>query len=347
MKRAVILFVLGGGLLLPAWAQEKPAPDPLDGAREARDTAEDLEILRALNAVGLTNTQLQRLLPVLEDAQRRLRQRDAADAAEIQDLQSALAAERRQALAGGQVTTPMEERYRQLVAAQGRRRQELVDERARAIHRTLVGSVSAPQLAQMVETSGQLARERRRAEWQAQANRFQGGPFRPGGAALDRLRDLPPAQWDQLRQAVAGGNIERMAPFLRQLIPEGRGLRGMAQPGGPGGPGPAGRRGGPGPGRPRIDLNNPQVRSAIGAMLDLAEQARSLPAPDYAAQRSTLAAGLADRFLSTMQTIRRTSGEPQVAQQEQDDDLRQFIIRYLLSSRAPVVIREKLGVPRG
>jgi hypothetical protein len=324
MVRGVLVAGLSVSLLLPTLAANAQggaaAPDLPKVTQEIRDAQEDLILVRALAALKLTATQLRQLLPTLQMAQDKLKAQDAADATKLKAHQAALEAALKQALAGSQVPAKAEENYRQSLQSIQTARAKLRTDLVASIRTVLKRVLSQQQQAMMAAAGQDMAWFERAMSWQAQAASGQGqGPLGFMTGTLDRIRDVPPAEWDRTKEQYAqrfgGGGFGRGGPG-----------------GGPGGGGPGGD--GPGGNAPPQDpQRQAQAQARMAQFLQVAEQVRGMPPDQYAAQRFNLASQL-------MRNMGRGgpggNEDPEVA-------ISRFIERYLLSSRIVAVAREKSG----
>jgi len=279
-------------------------------AQAALTASEDVALLKALTSLGLNRDQMTELLPALQGAQTRLTELDSKEGAKLAAWQSALQQARRDLLAGTGSGSRASEQFSlaQWTAAQNRTR--LRADLVSSLRAALDKILTPAQTAQMVQSGQAALLAQRTAGWRGGGRGGPGGWGGPGG----------------------GG-------------PGGPG-------GGPGGPGGPGGGGGPSGRLDRIremspaefqdfsqrqadrmgGLTSSRYQQYVGFM----NQVRDMPHAQYLLQRDQLAA----------QSFGRGGFGPAGA--SNDEAIAAFVERYLLSPRAPIVVRDRLqGQERG
>jgi hypothetical protein len=310
-------FMLAVG---PARAQNPPpaAPDPAKVTVEVSETQEDILLIRVISALKLTTGQMMRLIPTLESAQTKLKAQDVADAKDLKARQTGLEAARKQVLAGGAAAGPRAEQdYQQTLVAIQKRRATLRASLVQMIRRALTGLLTQEQMEKMAQVGQEMQFLQRQAQWMAQAQSGDGGggPLAGMTRMMDRMRDVPPAEWEKAKTDMA----QRMAG----------GGGGFGGPGGPGGPGGGGGRGGRGGNN---QARQQQQMARMQNFMQMADQVRSLPSDQYESQKFSIAGKLFQNM--------RGGG-----QQSPDDAINGFIDRYFLSPRIVPAMKDKSGVP--
>jgi hypothetical protein len=312
-------------LILPAAAQREEAA-PTGASPEVATLLEDVAVLRAVNPLRLTGTQLAALVALLEAGAAQ------AGAAETADVPAWIAASRTlkqaipQAAAGAPTTTADAELAR--VEGAARSKVEAARRKTRDEVRALLQKALSPaQMAALVAAGRAEIVARRMA-------RLEDGDARMldrYGRQLDRLREVAPAEYARERQrfagqiaALPGGGVIR-----RENRVENR----------------AGRGGGTRDGlrieqeriarrtqrmETREQLADPARRAQYQQALATADQIRAMAPALYARQRGQLS-------LQMLQTMTQTRAQSSSTEEATNT----FIERYLLSPRAPIVLNER------
>jgi hypothetical protein len=212
-----LLLIGGGGTPRFAWGgggAAEPA-DPGAAARETLTAAEDVTVLNSVNPLRLTAAQIQELLPHLRGAQNRLREQEAADTRSLAGLKEMLMQARRQLMTEGATASSAEQQVSLNRQSAAQRQAQLRRDLVASLRRQITTSLSASQQAQIVARGRQLmGAERATAVQQSRLTWPGGGAGGPGtgglgpgggqGRMLDRLRDLPQEQFDQMAPRMAG-----------------------------------------------------------------------------------------------------------------------------------------------
>jgi hypothetical protein len=297
------------GTELPT-APSTPAAQGNDpAAQEALTASEDVAVLKALAPLGLTRTQLSDLLPALQGAQAKLAELDSKEAAKMAAWHGTLEQARRDLLSGKGNGARASDQFALVQWGAAQKRASLRSDLVSSLQATLEKILTPAQAAQVVESGQAALLAQRMAGWRAGAAGGRGGWGGPGGF---------------------GG-------------PGGPG--GAGNPGGPGGV----RGGGPGGEMDRVREMSPAdfqqyAQRRAGRMggesspqfqqyMTFMNQVRDMPHSQYLLQRDQLAA----------QALRQGRGGFGAALAGNEDEAtKAFVDRYLLSQRAPVVVRDRL-----
>lgn len=306
---AAMVAVCGPGTAQTAVTGEPSAPlsAPAGGAssgsaaHETVTAAEEIAIARALAPLQLSHAQLAQLLPVLESAQAKLADLEQKEQARLNGHGAALEQARRDVLAGKGTGTRALEQFELARTTAAQRRAGLRTELVSSLRRALTTILTAPQSAQIAQSGQAVVMAQRMA---ARPGREGGGFGGPGG------RGGFGGRGGAGREGGGTGNpmvdrldrIRAMSPAeFQEFLQRGPGRGGR------------GRRG--------------ERDSAQAArMTALMNQVRSMPHSQYLLQRDQLAA--------QMMGGRGPGGatDPEAASNA-------FVDRYLLSPRAPAVVR--------
>jgi hypothetical protein len=339
-----VTAVLAATLVAPVAAQESQGTVPPAGTLELTVTLDDVTILRAVNGLHLTAAQMSPLVQRLEASVARIRQAGQGDAAAWTAATRALRQAIPQASSGAPTGAADAELARVQQLARGK--QDAAQEQSRTEVRALLEQNLTPaQKAALLKMGRDEMVQRRLARLETDdLNRIE-----RMGRELDRLREASPQEYTQARQrfAMQMANLPGWWDVGRQ---NGTGSAGA--PGGQGGNRAARGGNGGGQGGNRGDglvteqrrlrlqqqrqdaqaqLADPARRAQMRQFQMLADQVRALPQQTYAQRRTQLAAQL---YQSQSQTLAQTAAP--------DEAMDAFIDRYLLVSRAPVVLAERL-----
>jgi hypothetical protein len=315
-------------LILPAAAQREEQA-PTGASPEVATLLEDVAVLRAVNPLRLTGTQLAALVALLEAGAAQ------AGAAEAADVPAWIAASRTlkqaipQAAAGAPTTTADAELAR--VEGATRSKVEAARRKTRDEVRALLQKALSPAQMAALDNAGRAEIAARRMA------RLEDGDARMldrYGRQLDRLREATPAEYARERQrfagqiaALPGGGVIR-----RENRVENRAGR-------------TGARGGERDGlrieqeriarrtqrmETREQLADPARRAQYSQALATADQIRAMAPALYARQRGQLS-------LQMLQAMNQTRAQSASAEEATNT----FIERYFLSPRAAIVLRER------
>jgi hypothetical protein len=327
---------LAAALVLPVAAQRADEEGaPVGATAETTALLEDVAVLRAVNPLQLTAAQLSALLPRLEAGAAQVRQAEAADVtawiAAARSIRQAIP----QAAVGGPVTAADSELARVEAATRGN--VEAARRRTRDEVRALLEpSLSAAQMAALI-TAGRQELAARRME------RLEEGDLRMVdryGRQLDRLREASAQEYAQERRRFAGQVADLPDAGRASWVGSRAGRVGGATPRGP-------QRDGLQIEQERLQrrellaetrqqLADPARRAQYNQALATADRIRAMAPALYARQRNQLS-------LQLLQTV--SQSRAQTASTE--EAINAFIERYLLSPRAPVVLKERLQAMTG
>lgn len=345
-RHSWMALALAVAVVAPVWAQEADeAPEAAATPPAVAATLEDVTILRALAPLKLTARQLAPLVERLEAGAARVKELEAADALAWVTAARTIRQAIPQAASGAPSLAADTELARIQLATRGKvevvRRQTRDDVRA-----LLEKSLTPAQLAALVASGKtQIARER--------LSRLEEGDMRRVdwfGRELDRLREASQREYPQARRrfAMQMANL----PGWWEIGQDNR-MGNRAGRGGAPGEGAVPAPGVAHDGRARTQdglqreqerlrrqeqrtqtrelLADPARRAQYQQFLTTADQIRAMAPALYEKQRAQLS-------LQLLQTMTRTRA--QTASNE--EALNAFIERYLLSPRAPIVLKERL-----
>ena len=286
----------------PATPSSPPARALAAAAEEALTASEDVAVLKALAPLQLTRTQLSDLLPALQSAQAALTEGEAKEAAKLAARQSSLEQARRDLLAGKGNGGRASEQFALAQWSAAQRRVGARADLVSSLRAALEKILTPAQAAQMAESGQAALLAQRMAGWRGGGPGGWGGSGRPGSGA-------------------------------------------RSGSGGPGGPGGGG--GGPGGRLDRIREMSPadfqefsqrqadrfggQTSPQFQQYVTFMNQVRDMPHSQYLLQRDQLAA----------QSFGR-GGFGAGAAGNNEEAIKAFVDRYLLSPRAPIVVRDRL-----
>jgi hypothetical protein len=339
MRVLWLTTALAAVLVLPAPAQqERSERAPAGATPELAALLEDVTILRGVNPLQLTSAQLSALVQRLEVAAAQARQAEAADVPAWQAATRSIRQAIPQVAAGAPAGPADTEFARVQVAARGKletRNRQTRDE----LRALLQQALSASQLAALV-TAGRAELVNRRMA------RIEEGDLRMVdrfGRQLDRLREASPAEYAQERRRFASQIAD--LPGWEQIGRENRTGNRAGRDGG-------GARGAQSRDGLRIEqerlrrreqrtetrqqLADPARRAQYNQALATADRIRGMAPALYAQQRGQL----------SLQILRATN-QTRAQTATPEEAMNAFIERYLLSSRAPVVLKERLGALAG
>lgn len=300
---AALLSAAPAAIAQPAPAG--PPPDLTRATQELREAQEEVLLLRLLTALKLSDEQMRRLLPTLQAAQDKLKAQDASDAATMKPHQAALEAARQQVLGGQLGVTRAEQAFQQALQLMQTRRAKMRADLIVSVKATFSRSLTPEQLASAVSVGNEIQMLEMQMRMQATGGEDR-GPVAGITRTLDRIRDIPPADWEKAK-----------ADFAQRFSGGGReGDRGRGGPGGGGGQED-----------PRRAKAMQERMQAFGQM---SEQVRGMSVQDYQAQRTSIAS----KMMSSM--MRGFGGA-----QNPEEALTRFVDRYLLSPQMVPAIREK------
>jgi hypothetical protein len=271
-------------LAVPSRAQQAAGPvapevDPraAQAVRDAGDVLQELRLTRAFAAARLTPGQATQLASVLEQAQARLAQVDAQEAAAVNALKTSADQARQEALSGKVPPTTVDTRYANALALYATRRRHVRDELVVILRGQLNKTLRAEQLTALEQAS-------------EAARLASSGAAMPGGGpaagllrALDALRDIPVEQWPQARPQVAA-----------QLAGFGR---------------PFGRLGGPPGAAPAAP--DPATQQQLARTLALVDRVHAMSPQEYEQARPGLASQLSQQVAQQMARARGEDVSPE------------------------------------
>lgn len=218
----VAIAILGAlAVILPLTAgaaPTTPAPSPSSAAIEAATAAEDVAVLKALAAVGLTRSQLAQLLPSLRGAQERLTEFEAQEGAKLATHRAPLEQARQDLLAGKGSGLRAQEQFRIALTTLARRRAGVRTEIVSSLRRTLDTILTPTQSASLVESGQAVLQGQRIAGWRGTPVRSGTSSSRGLSGRLDRIRRMSPAAFEQDADRAAARMGGRGSAQFRQYL---------------------------------------------------------------------------------------------------------------------------------
>jgi hypothetical protein len=321
---------LAAALALPAAAQAPPGGTGANGpavagatasavtpdtARvTAAEAAEDLALARVLAGVRLTPAQMERLLPVLESAQKQLGEAEAAARAAVAVPQPRLQETRRALIAGQNPSNRAEGQIAEQARIHGGKIRQLRADLVSSLRRTLSTTLSAEQQTALGTTARSLDVRERSARFMARAMAGGRGGERAGergpigwmGRSLDRARGASDANYPQERMEIAM-RLARM------------------------GPGGGGRDGGR---REPAAVPDAQMQRRLGPILALIDRTRQMNDAQYQSGRADLAMQIWSK--------RAEMGDLEVDPAETSEAIDELLDRYFLSPRMVGAMRARM-----
>jgi len=309
------LVIWAAGAVVAAPPTGGPPPASLSASLDrVQNLLDEIKVHRALIGSTLTPRQLASLQKVVEQSADALRAQQAKNDQAEAAYAGALAQIRARLAAGQNVNRDTETRYRQAVAAGQAKLRALRDKWRDQLKTELISLATPKQKLAILSTTTALARLERQTRWQT-AGDPQEGPAGILGEQLDELREVLPADFPDQARRFARLFVRRPPlPNLNKLSPEERAS--LQKQGGL-----------------RVVYRR-KMDAVMQPYLQLADRVRRLTPNQYAGQRLALSTALLDAMLQSRSH-----------RNEESDDARltQFVERYLLNPRAPVVFRERLG----
>jgi hypothetical protein len=181
-------------------------------ATEAVSAAEDVAVLKALAAVGLSRAQFAQLLPALQSAQARLTSLEQEEAAKLAALRGSLDQAKRDLLAGKGSGVSAENQFALAQSAAAQRRARLRADLVASLRRTLQSILSPAQLARMAQSGQTVVQSLRTAGWRG------GGRSSAGSSRLDRVRRMSPAAFERENRRMADRLGGENSPRYQQYV---------------------------------------------------------------------------------------------------------------------------------
>jgi hypothetical protein len=221
---AVLLLFPTLAIAQTARTPQTPAADPALVARAAQEAAEDLTLTRVLVGLRLTPAQLADLLPLLQDAQRRLQALDQENAESIARHKGALEEERKQLLAAKSASPRVQTKYLETLALAETKRTKLRTDLTGALKRSLAKYLGTQQEALLIQVARSVSFQERTAGFRLQAMSGErgGGPINFMGQMMDRIRQMSPEEFQRQQGRIGGrfgggANPEQTAAMMAQI----------------------------------------------------------------------------------------------------------------------------------